>query len=261
MPKREKVPATRRPASPGQLGNIIARIAPLLTFTAEEAERITNDPEESKRFVGRMRRTLDEFRFSGSLSPKEVKDIIRWLRVYEKLFGKKPDFSGIHLPAKPDDMGPMRLIVVAQEILDWTGNRPLQGTLDALKKHFPCWQHESDLDEAIVKNDRDPREGSYAVWVRDVREADQANANKSANDLSAENHTSITVLERALLEMDCYLDHGEHLDRQSWTLCAGSRDRDGDAVPRAYWDVDKFCVSWCNPYGHSSDLRSRRVWV
>jgi hypothetical protein len=179
--------------------------------------------------------------------------------VYEKLFGHKPDLSQIVIPEKPEGFGPMRLVVVAKKLLEWTDNRPLQGTQKAFKKHFSCWQYVDDLDEAIVKNDRDPRNGSYAVWVRDVQEADEEFANKSANDLAKENHTGIIHLERALFEADYYFETGKHLDVQNVTLCTGSRNR-GGGVPGSSWG-GRFCVSWANPSSSNSNLRSRRVWV
>ncbi len=185
-------------------------------------------------------------------------DLVRWESVYEKLFGHKPNLSQIVVPAKPEGQGPMRLIVILRGIIELTGNHPLQGTMDALKEHFPCWQYTNNLDESIVRNDRDPQNGSYAVWVKDVREADDENANKSANDLSKENRQSITVLERMLLEADYFFEHGEHMDQQNLTLCAGSRDYGGD-VPGACWNVGKFKFFWCYPTFRYPIFRSRSM--
>jgi len=190
----------------------------------------------------------------STLSP----DLLRWEVVYNKLFGKKPDLSGIRIPEKPEDVGPMRLIIVVRELVEWTNNRPLQNTQEALKEHFPAWEY-ANLDDSITVNDRDPKNGSYAVWVKDVREADEENADKSANDLKAENHTGITVLERQLLEADYFFEKGEHLDQQKITLCSGSRDRVGHVL-RAGWNC-RFFVSWYRPSNRDPNLRSRRVWA
>lgn len=197
-------------------------------------------------------------RFLDSLKPP-VGDLARWVGVYEKLFGRKPNLSEVRIPEKPEGFGPMRLIVVARELLEWTDNRPLEGVQEALKRHFPGWEYSADLDESITVNDRDLRNGSYAVWVRDVQEADEEFANKSADDLKAEGHTGITTLERQLLEADYFFEKGEHLDIVNVTLCSGSRYRYG-FVPSARWS-DEFNVSWCNASLRNPFLRSRRVWA
>ena len=191
----------------------------------------------------------------STLSP----DLLRWEANYEKLFGYKPNLSELVIPEKPEGVGAVRLIVVVKEIVGWTENHPLQGTQETLKKHFTCWQYADDFDKSVSTNDRDPRKGSYAVWVKDVREADEENANKSADDLKAESHTGITTLERQLLEADYFFEKGEHLDLQNVTLCTGSRDRDG-RVPYARW-FGEFRVRWCHSTDRDPPLRSRRVWA
>lgn len=197
-------------------------------------------------------------RFLDSLKPS-VGDLARWSGNYFKLFGKRPDLSQVRIPEKPEGFGPMRLIVVAKELLEWTENRPLESVQEALKKHFPGWEYSADLDADITVNDRDPRNGSYAVWVKDVQEADDDLANKSANDLKVEGHTGITELERGLLEADVFFEKNDHLDRENVTLCTGSRSRDG-SVPSCDWDV-LFYVGWCRSSLRDGSLRSRRVWA
>jgi len=107
-------------------------------------------------------------------------------------------------------------------------------------------------------NARDPRKGTYALWVKDIREADEENANKSANDLARDNHLGITILERQLLEMDYFEEHGEHMDLNNVTLCSGSRGRDGGVVD-ADWRGVGFFVRWYYPSDRDSYLRSRSV--
>ncbi len=164
-------------------------------------------------------------------------DLLRWGMVYKRLYARKPDFSGLYIPTKPEGVGPVRLIVVARELLDWTGNRPLKGA-----------------------HERDPKSGSYVVWVKDVREADEEYANKSAIDLEIENHIGITELEYALLRGDYFFEKGEHLDQENATLCLGSRRYSG-SVPFAYWYRGKSYIHECSPSFHLPQLRSRRVWA
>jgi len=186
-------------------------------------------------------------------------DLARWSDVYLKLFNRRPDLSGIRIPEKPEGVGPVRLIVVAKELLEWTGNKPLEGVQEALKKHFPGWEYDNDLDVAIPTNDRDPKNGSYAVWVKDARGADDDLENFSADDLAEKGIPGITMLERQLLEADYFWQRGEHLDQQNWTLCSGSRDRDG-SVPHVNWN-DWFRVNWASRSTRNPRLRSRRVWA
>lgn len=201
-------------------------------------------------------------RLRDALVDKEVKveltpELVRWQSVYKKLFCKTPELGGIRIPTRPQGFGPMRLIVVVQEIVEWTDNRPLQGTMDALKAYFPCWQNVRNLDVIVTQNDRDPRNGPYALWVRDVCEADEENAGKSANDLASQGHVGITLLERMLLEMDYWMENGENMDFTNRTLCGGSRNHNG-GVPLVAWRDHEFCVAVASP--SNNDYCSRSVW-
>lgn len=117
-----------------------------------------------------------------------------------------------------------------------------------------------DLDTNTPVNDRDPKNGSYRVYFKKTIEADPELANKSAEDLKAENISGITLLERLLLEFGYFLVTGEHLDVENVTLCSGSRHSDGD-VPYVYWSVGdrKLYVYWCAPQDHYSNLWARAV--
>ena len=249
MRKREKVPATS-----GQVGEITGVLVGEMSFSKDEAKAVIGNlgafRKDARAFYAKYR--------AKDISLENIGELGRWAKVYEKLFGKVPNFSGLAIPAKPENLGPMRLIVVAKEIVDWTGNRPLQGTQNALKKHFKCYQYTDDLDESVLVNARDPRKGTYALWVKDIREADEENANKSANDLARDNHLGITILERQLLEMDYFEEHGEHMDLNNVTLCSGSRFRDGRVVGADWGDVG-FSVRWYYPSDRDSYLRSRSV--
>ena len=250
MPRAGKVPLTLG-LHKQTLTFADAGLAQLPMISEEEQQYYIGKPE-------RLKRVLVKAFAEDLVLPSATPDLLRWEVVYNKLFGKKPDLSGIRIPEKPEDVGPMRLIIVVRELVEWTNNRPLQNTQETLKEHFPAWEYEN-LDDSITTSDRDPKNGSYAVWVKDVREADEENANKSANDLKAENHIGITTLERQLLEADYFFEKGEHLDRENVTLCSGSRDRVGHVL-RAGWNC-RFFVSWSRPSNRDPNLRSRRVWA
>jgi len=235
---------------------LVARIVENLPMMSSDImQGWVNNPKGLKKFLS----GLVPVAMETSASVLDNPGLARWSDNYYKLFDQRPDLSAIRIPEKPEGVGPVRLIVVVKELVEWTKGYPLEGVQEALKKHFPGWEYANDLDEAIPINDRDPKNGSYAVWVRDVREADEEFANKSADDLKVENHTGITTLERQLLEADYFFEKGEHLDQQNVTLCTGSRDRGGD-VPYADWG-GKFLVYWCGSADRSPYLRSRRVWA
>lgn len=161
-------------------------------------------------------------------------------------------FQDVIIPVKPRGLD--RLIVVAEGVA-------IQQSYDWCASKFKCWKYiDRPLDEIVTINERDPKKGAYAIWVRNVKEADYQHKNKSANDIKREKLTTETFLERLLHGYDYYMETGEHLDTENITLCAGSRDADGH-VPRVFWYGydDEMRVGWCNP-GYSRDyLHSREV--
>lgn len=172
-----------------------------------------------------------------------------WASFYKKHFNLELDVAIIKVP--PQNPGFDLLIVVAKGLT-------LNKVYDECAKQFPCWRYENDLDKAIQTNDRDPKNGSYAVWVRNRVEADVENNNLSANKLKQHGTSGITLLERMLYELKSFTEIGKHLDIENVTLCTGSRCS-GGGVPSAGWSSDGFRVGWCLP-GYSYDsLRSRSV--
>ena len=123
------------------------------------------------------------------------------------------------------------------------------------------WLYADDLDAAVPTHDRDAnRDGSYVVGFRRTVEADQENADKSANDLAKVGHKGIVLPERLLLGAGFYVATGQHLDVKTVTLCTGSRDADGH-VPLVHFhsvnsEVD---VGWFDYGNRRGDLRSRSV--
>lgn len=120
-----------------------------------------------------------------------------------------------------------------------------------------------DLDKKVSKrNDRDPANGEYAATVRAVVEADEENAGKSADQLDAEKHHGMTLLEREILELAYFLTTGEHLDRESWTMCPASQGVDG-LVPCMRFNPGycKVQIDRGDPGRSSSRVRSRSVSI
>lgn len=185
----------------------------------------------------------------GTKTGQSVENLLAdWQRFWAELgFSINPD--EIVVPVyKP---GFDRLLVIPQGLT-------INQAYDLCAKQFSCWRYTGDLDAAVVQNDRDPKNGSYAIWVRDRVEADEELKNLSANQLKERNVQSITLLERLVYELKYYLKTKKHLDIQNWTLCSGSRNVDG-YVPYCRWHSDyvKLSVCWCDPDDRRGSLRSR----
>ena len=144
-----------------------------------------------------------------------------------------------------------RLIVVA-------GSLTQNQVYDACAKQFKCWRYKNDLDKSVAKNDRDPKNGAYAIWLRDCQEADEENKNLSADYLENQKVKGITLLERMLYELKYKDEPGNHLDTSSVTLCSGSRDS-RDILPTAYWKEEEFGINWYYADGSNDILRARSV--
>ena len=184
-------------------------------------------------------------------------DLSVWTAFYQKYFGLTADFSGLKIPQKPTE-GNWRLLVILQGL---TNNQ----VYDACVKQFACWRYSDNLDKVVPTNERDSKNGGYAVWVRDTVEADPVHKNKSANTIKEAGLKTETLLERMIHELVYFSETlqdggqaGKHLDVNNVTLCSGSRDSDG-SVPDAYWRGSRFQVLWyytdyCDGY-----LRSREV--
>lgn len=98
----------------------------------------------------------------------------------------------------------------------------------------------------------------YAKRLRNRVEADEELKDLSANMLEGKNFQSITLLERLLLELWYFWKTGDHLDKENYTLCAGSRCKAGD-VPIIKWSGNMLGIERCDPSYSSKSIRSRKV--
>jgi hypothetical protein len=180
------------------------------------------------------------------------KSLMEWFHFYKEHFGLELNFTGLNILERHEGFD--RLIVVAQGVT-------IQQAYDRCKKLFGVWKYtDKDLDSAIPTNDRDPKNGTYAIWVRDTVEADEQFKNKSANDLKSEQHVGITVLERLIYELKYFKETGKHLDIDNWTLCSGSRNA-GGGVPCVRWrrGDSTVRVDWYGRGLRGPSLRSREI--
>lgn len=178
--------------------------------------------------------------------------IAEWEAFYKKFFGKDCDFSNVVIPEKPR-VGRWRLLIIYFVTLELLYAK--------CKKLFKCWRWtDDDLDEKVVWNERDAKNGAYAIWVRDEAEADEELKNLSANDVKGKGITTETFAERLIHELKFFDETGKYLDIKNVTLCAGSRCDDGGAL-----DVGWGCgggglvVHWCPPGYAAGNLRSRQT--
>ncbi len=234
-----------REATPGQykdiIGTVIQAVPTDLMFV--DADGIIGDKTP---FQDAIRAVFANYTTSSFVE----RAIVEWQNFYRDQYHMECDFSQVRIPERPKGFN--RLIFVAQGIT-------AQRVYDRLSELFTCWKYWDDsLDSAVPTNERDPKNGSYAIWVRDVVEADEQHKNKSAKDIQGEKLATETLLERLLHEHKFHLETGGHLDVKYITLCTASRNS-GGYVPGVHWDGGGSRVDWYGPGLSSAYLRSREV--
>lgn len=188
-------------------------------------------------------------------SPKNLQGVVvlNWSSVYEHLGLREQYELFVQALAMPTDSNRW-LIPVLQGV---TCNQVVE-VLKQLGVNF--YLYADDLDQAVARNIRDAKNGSYAVTCQAVVEADEANKNLSAKDCQQQGIVGMTLLERLLLELAYYLATQKHLDIKNVTLCTGSRYADG-RVPYVRWDSGsrEVRVNWDSTSGRDGGLRTRSV--
>lgn len=204
-------------------------------------------PDERLYWIGR-KRELGVF-LAGLRRNSDVV-IAEWTVFWQCLGVPLLDVSGIVIP--PHQPGFDRVLVIPR----WLTT---SAAYALCKSRFACSSYYGDdLDAAIPRNDRDPKNGSYAIRVRDRVEADEELKNLSAEDLTYRSVAGITFLEREVFELKYHEETGKHLDIKNWTLCSGSQSSAG-RVPLAHWHGGRFYVRWLDPQDRRDDVRSRGV--
>lgn len=231
--------------------------------------KIPDDPNAIYALLG----TLCAWSGTGEVSKARLQNFLRgegkqrlvgeqllaWERFYFDHFGWRLNFYGLRVPHQPpvQEFDPSRLLVIAHGL---TNNL----AYDACVKKFPCWRHMGDLNVAVPreKDQRHPQSGTYAIWVRDVQEADECWKNHSALQLvrATPPIKCETLLERLIHELVYYSETMKHLDLdlQSITLCAGSRSVNGYRVPSIHMGTELY-ISWSNLEFANNLLRCREV--
>ena len=175
--------------------------------------------------------------------------LVKW-EVFWINYGIKVSVSDIGIPAKVKGFN--RLLIIPKDLT-------IQKAYDLCSTKFACWKDtEKSLDQVVTQNDRDAKNGSYAIRVRDRREADEELRKMSADVLASKGIKGITLLERLVYELKYFDETGKHLDINSWTLCSGSRKKVGD-MPKVRFNDGHVGVSDCHPGSCLGDLRVREV--
>lgn len=182
--------------------------------------------------------------------PFKISDVHQaWQEFYRKYFRMSVDFSDVIVPERS---GFDRVIFIPKGL-------KLNDVLKAIRKQFPAWSYIDDLDKDVIENVR-TTDCNYAIRLRERVEADEELKNTSANRLREQGVNAITLLERLVLELKYWSETGQHLDVQNWTLCAGSRHRNGN-VPSVYWDAGNggLRIRWYDTGRAYDFLRAREV--
>ena len=124
-------------------------------------------------------------------------------------------------------------------------------------KFFPTRKYADDLDKAVPEK---VEETTIRFFQANI-EADEEHEKKSAKQCEEEGIQGITFTERILMEIVYFKITGDHLDKDNFTLCAGSRDSYEDRVPRVGWggDGDEFDIDHTLPHSADSFVRVRAV--
>ena len=171
-----------------------------------------------------------------------LKEIKEWENFYKDNFKETIDLSKVKMPKRPK--GNYRLLIIKKGL---TSNQ----VFVRCKELFNVCKYKEDLNEAITKNSRNPKE-HYAVWVQANQEPDPEYLGKPTKDADPDMKIGITLLERLIFELNYYdenkdkrEDKEKHLDIKGLTFCTGSRDADG-GVPGVSWSGDdsRLLVHW-----------------
>jgi len=179
-----------------------------------------------------------------------IPDLEWWRKFYLQHFNFNLNFIRTQVPIKPMD-GKWRLLLIMEGL---TNNL----VYNACDKKFPCYKYIDDLDKDVPKNERDSKNGNYAIWVRNTVEADEVHMDKSAVMIAKEGLKTETLLERMLHELVYFTETSQHLDVSNVTLCCGSRVLPG-GVPYIDWCDGRFRVSWDGTEHRDELMRPREV--
>lgn len=207
-----------------------------------------------KRHFNALAEGRDPFALDSKVHKVDVNDQVeRWRHHFKTLYKINPDFSGLYIPERVEDFS--RLIIVPKGLTH-------RKWVDTARTIHPVSTYDHDLDEIVKKNDRNPRERSYGIWIRDPQEADEELKNKSARKVEEilQEVNGITLLERLVGGTGHLFDEMCHMDNDGrWTLCSGSCDSES-RVPFVRCGGSRGVnVDRCSVSENIPNLRTRKV--
>lgn len=185
-----------------------------ISIASEDAETWKNDPETFKRRIEHLLRL--------SVKNKAFKStaIAMWESFYERHFKKKFDFSDVVIPEKPPE-GNWSLLIIADISLAQIVKRC--GYLNMFWEEN-CYPDPEKMKKQTLWDKRDPKNGPYAIWVKDIQEAEAISDDIDLTETE-------TLLERLIHGIRFRETNGILLDMKSCTVCAGSLYPEG-TVPK-----------------------------
>lgn len=228
-----------------QLGILIGYVVSVLTaiishyflsLSKEEKNRLLQNKESLGKNITSALASV----FAGTNDPfVELK--IYWRTIYKKHFDIDANFSNVFIPLKPIE-GKWRLLFVAQELM--IDHAYIIYTRTISRYNAKMWKddyYSGSIDYKIADNIRNPKDGSYAIWVRDEQESDEKFCGQSTEQADPNKLIGETLLERMIHGIVYFIETKKHLDEKGTTLCSGSRTTNGD-VPNMHWYPDSHMV-------------------
>ncbi|MFA7201545.1 MAG: hypothetical protein WC099_00885 [Candidatus Paceibacterota bacterium] len=170
-----------------------------------------------------------------------VETKVYWQGIYKKHFDMHVDFTNVSVPSKPNG-GKWRLLFIAQGLMIEDACSVYRRVM---KIHNSKMQRDgyysASIDYRVNDNIRNPKDDSYAIWVRDGQESDEEFYGQSAKQADPNKLIGITLLERMIYGIVYFIETKKHLDEKGLTICSGSRTVDG-LVPRMRWYPDNHSV-------------------
>ncbi len=104
-----------------------------------------------------------------------------WRPLFKEYFGLIPDFSRVVIPQRTSEtLDYVRTILMPEELAINEKLGLHNWLFNVYKELFSARRYYNDLDKEVVHSDRHPKDGSYAICVRDLVEADEEFAGLSA---------------------------------------------------------------------------------
>ncbi|MDD5547372.1 MAG: hypothetical protein PHN74_00515 [Candidatus Pacebacteria bacterium] len=201
-------------------------------ITREHFKKIRADSVFAKRLSGVACGT-----WPGSMPVHDDYAFNLWRKFYKEIFDIDEDLYEALKRAIPESQFDFSWMVIMHKRI--TSFTQIFRAFDYLgvkyADHFLGFEI-NELD-GLFANERDPKNGSYLIRVRNRQEADVELKDLSADNLKTKCIKSITVLERLMLELIFFWTTGGHLDTGSrLTLCSGSRFLPGGyKIPAVRW--------------------------